>query len=96
LTVLALIALTALSAVCASTALWARSAVSAWAALGTWPRLSSSISAPVIGPDCWAEPSLASTLACNRLAGIECIFTRLPGSDFTFTALPLILAFLAA
>src|SRR5665811_2181418 len=78
LTVFASIALTALSAVCASTALNAASAVSACAAFGTWPRVSSLMSAPVSGA---VIAALRSTPGFNRLAGIERGFNRLPGID---------------
>jgi hypothetical protein len=49
----------------------------------------------VIGPDCPASTPF-STPGLSRFAGIERSFNRLPGSDFTFTALPSIRAFLAA
>jgi hypothetical protein len=93
LTVFASTALTALSAVCASTALCAVSAESAWVALGTWPRVSSLMSAPVRGPLA-APPD--RTPGLRRSAAIERGFKRLPGIDFARIALPSILAFLAA
>ena len=93
LTVFASTALTALSAVCASTALCAESAKSACAALGTWPRVSSLMSAPVSGA---AVAAPRRTPGFSRLAAIERGFSRLPGIDFALIALPSIFAFFAA